>query len=92
MDRNRGNFMQTNDQTKPRLSPDEFKNEIGRRGWSVRALARRWDVSESWVHRLARNTERALHWDDAVRGLPTLASSDSPGNRKLGKASQRDDM
>lgn len=55
-----------------RLSPDEFKAEVGRRGWTYRALGDRWGVSENWISKLARNIERPLHWDDAVRGLPML--------------------
>lgn len=55
-----------------KLTPEEFKAEIGRRGWTYRALAERWEVSENWVSKTARNPERAMHWDDAVRGLPTV--------------------
>lgn len=59
-------------ETNQHLTPDEFKAEIGRRGWTYRALAERWGVSENWVSKLARNPERAMHWDDAVRGLPVV--------------------
>jgi hypothetical protein len=52
------------------LTPDEFKAEYRRRGWTNRALASRWVKSESWLSKLARNPNRGLHWDDAVRGLP----------------------
>lgn len=55
-----------------RLTPEEFKAEVWRRGWTYRALAERWEVSENWVSKLARNTDRPLHWDDAVRGLPMV--------------------
>jgi hypothetical protein len=54
------------------LRPDEFKFEVNRRGWTYRALAERWGVTENYVSKLARNPERARHWDDAVRGLPTV--------------------
>lgn len=57
---------------KQNLTPDEFKAEIGRRGWTYRAVADRWGVSENWISKLARNPDRALHWDDAVRGLPIV--------------------
>lgn len=60
------------DRTKQRFSPDEFKAEVQRRGWTYRALAERWDVSENYVSKLARNADRTLHWDDAVRGLPVI--------------------
>lgn len=55
-----------------RMSPDEFRAEVKRRGWTYRALAIRWDVSETWVSRTARTPDRPQHWDDAVRGLPVL--------------------
>lgn len=58
--------------TKQNFTPEEFKAEIGRRGWTYRALAERWGVTENWVSKLARNADRAMHWDDAVRGLPTI--------------------
>ena len=52
------------------LSPDEFKAEYRRRGWTNRTLAARWGKSESWFSKLASNPQRGMHWDDAVRGLP----------------------
>ncbi len=60
------------DRTKQPLTPEEFKSEVSRRGWTYRALAERWGVTENYVSKLARNPKRALHWDDAVRGLPTV--------------------
>lgn len=58
--------------TSRRMTPDEFKAEIQSKGWTYRALAERWDVTENWVSKLARNPERSQHWDDAVRGLPIV--------------------
>lgn len=55
-----------------RMSPEEFKSEVQRRGWTYRALGERWDVSENWISKIARNEDRPLHWDDAVRGLPII--------------------
>lgn len=55
-----------------RMSPEEFKSEVQRRGWTYRALGERWDVSENWISKIARNEDRPLHWDDAVRGLPMI--------------------
>ena len=55
-----------------RISPEEYKAEIQRRGWTLRALSGRWGVSENWVSKIVRNSERAIHWDDALRGLPVL--------------------
>lgn len=61
--------------TTKRMTPKEFKAEIQRRGWTYRALAERWDVSDNWISKIARNENRPLHWDDAVLGLPMLTSS-----------------
>ncbi|QTF14341.1 helix-turn-helix domain-containing protein (plasmid) [Xanthomonas citri pv. phaseoli var. fuscans] len=58
--------------TVPQMTPDQFKAEIQRKGWTFKAVAERWGVSPNWVSKLARNNNRALHWDDAVRGLPML--------------------
>lgn len=64
--------MSDSEQAKQRLSRVEFKTEASRKGWTFRALAERWGVSENWVHKLASDPERKLHWDDAVRGLPLV--------------------
>jgi hypothetical protein len=53
-----------------RMSPDEFKAETRRRGWTFRALAGRWSISETWVSKQANNPDRPRQWDDAVMGLP----------------------
>lgn len=55
-----------------RLTPEAFKEIFKARGWSGRALAQRWDVSEAWISKLLNDPDRAPHWDDAVRGLPVL--------------------
>ena len=57
------------------MSPDEFKAETRRRGWTFRALAARWGKSETWVSKIANNPERDKHWDDAVNGLPAANTS-----------------
>lgn len=57
-----------------RMSPEEFKQEVHRKGWTYRAVAERWEVSENWVSKVARSEDRSLKWDDAVRGLPMLMS------------------
>ena len=54
------------------LTPDEFKAEVNRKGWTYRALAERWEVSENYISKIARKENRSLKWDDAVRGLPQL--------------------
>lgn len=53
-----------------KLTPDEFKAESRRKGWSFRALAVRWGKSETWISKIANNPDRDKHWDDAVIGLP----------------------
>jgi hypothetical protein len=58
--------------TEQRLTPAEFKAEVGRKGWTYRALAQRWGVTESWMSKLAHKEDRPMHWDDAVRGLPMV--------------------
>lgn len=55
-----------------RLTPDEFKTIFKQRGWTGKSLAVRWKVSEAWISKIAKNHERAAHWDDAVRGLPKI--------------------
>jgi len=54
------------------LTPVEFKAEYKRRGWTGRALSRRWGKSEAWISKIGSDPERDMHWDDAVRGLPDL--------------------
>ncbi len=53
-----------------RMTPEEFQAEYRRRGWTGRALAARWGKSETWISKIAKDPERGMHWDDAVRGLP----------------------
>jgi hypothetical protein len=53
-----------------RLSPDEFKATFKGLGWTGRALAARWKISEAWMSKIASNAHRDQVWDDAVRGLP----------------------
>lgn len=55
-----------------RMTSEQFKAEFKQRGWTGRTLAVRWEVSEAWISKIAKNSERAAHWDDAVRGLPHL--------------------
>ncbi|HBO2102326.1 hypothetical protein [Pseudomonas aeruginosa] len=55
-----------------RMTPEAFKAECKRKGWTGRALAERWSKSEAWISRVGSDPERDLHWDDAVRGLPDL--------------------
>lgn len=54
-----------------RLSPEQFKAVVAAKGWTYRELATRWGVSSVWISNVARNPERAAHYDDAVLGLPS---------------------
>lgn len=56
------------------MSPDQFKDEIFRRGWKIYEVATRWGMGGNWLYKLIANQERGLRWDDAVRGLPHLAT------------------
>lgn len=58
-----------------RLSPDEFKAEIQRKGWTYRDLATYWGVPANLIGQLARDGNRPLHWDDAVRSLPIVVKT-----------------
>lgn len=53
-----------------RLSPEEFKAEYQRRGWSNNELAAHWRKHPVSLSKIVNNPERPPHWDDAVRGLP----------------------
>ena len=52
------------------MSPNEFRAEVTRRGWTYVELGERWAITPNWLTKLAANVERPAHWDDAVRGLP----------------------
>lgn len=55
-----------------RMSPEEFKAEYKRKGWTGRALAVRWNYSVAWISKVGKDPEREMLWDDAVRGLPSV--------------------
>ena len=56
------------------MTPEQFRDEIFRRGWKITEVAKRWGMGGNWLYKLIANTERGLRWDDAVRGLPHLAT------------------
>ncbi|CAM3652870.1 transcriptional regulator [Bordetella flabilis] len=66
------------DPTATRLSQHDFKTEVTKRGWTYAALSKRWGVSANWISKLSRDTDRAMHWDDAVRGLPYVTEKAGP--------------
>ncbi|EIZ5185219.1 helix-turn-helix transcriptional regulator [Salmonella enterica] len=54
------------------LSPQEWRALLRAKGWKQKDLARRWNVSETWISKLANNPDRGTHWNDACRGLPDI--------------------
>jgi hypothetical protein len=54
------------------MTPDEFRAEYRGRGWTGKALAKRWKKSAVWISMIGNDPERDPHWDDAVRGLPVI--------------------
>jgi hypothetical protein len=57
------------------MAPADFKQEVRRRGWTYRALAPRWGITENWLSKLGNDPSRSKHWDDAVMGLPYINSA-----------------
>lgn len=55
-----------------RLTKEQFKAIIIGKGWTYRALAVCWGLSPVWVSNIARDPNRARHYDDAVMGLPAM--------------------
>lgn len=55
-----------------RMTPEQFKSEYRRKGWTGLALAERWSLSPAWISKLGNDPDREAHWDDAVRGLPVI--------------------
>lgn len=52
-----------------RLTPKEFKAEAKRKGWKLKELAERWGISSVWISDIVNNPHRAMHWDDAIKGV-----------------------
>jgi hypothetical protein len=52
------------------FTPAEFRALIRWKGWSHKELAAYWDISPVHVSRIVNDSARALHWNDAVMGLP----------------------
>jgi hypothetical protein len=66
------------------MTPEEFKQHCKSKGWTFRALAGRWEKSETWISKVANNPEREMLWDDAARGLEDLTKSKGQGAKKAG--------
>lgn len=55
-----------------RLTAPAFRRLVKDKGWMLRAVADRWEISDTWLSKLVNDSRRAAHWDDACRGLPDL--------------------
>jgi transcriptional regulator with XRE-family HTH domain len=64
-----------------RLTPDEFKAVAKRKGWKFKELAERWGISPVWLSNIVNNPQRAIHWDDAIKGVENRLPT-PPGNKK----------
>lgn len=53
-----------------KLTPNQFKARYRGKGWTGVALAQRWGKGREWISRIANDSARDQHWDDAVEGLP----------------------
>lgn len=57
-----------------RMTPAEFKAEYRRKGWKAKDVAGRWGKHPVSLSKIVNDPERPAHWDDAVRGLPSINS------------------
>lgn len=55
-----------------RLSPEQFKAVVYGKGWRYVTLAKHWGITSTWMRNIARDPDRAKHYDDAVMGLPAF--------------------
>lgn len=53
-----------------RLTPAQFRALMAWKGWTHQEVAARWDITRTWVTKIASNPERPARYDDAIRGLP----------------------
>lgn len=58
-----------------RMTPNEFRAEVKRKGWSFVKLGEHWGMSANWLIKVAGRVDRPRYWDDAVRGLPERVPS-----------------
>jgi hypothetical protein len=52
------------------VTPAEFRAIVRWKGWRHKDLAEYWDISAVHVSRIVNDPQRAVHWNDAVMGLP----------------------
>ena len=53
-----------------RMTPNEFRAELKRKGWTFVELGERWGMSANWLAKVGGRADRPRYWDDAIRGLP----------------------
>jgi hypothetical protein len=63
---------------RPLQQPAAFKAAIYAKGWSLKALAERWGMTPDGLLKVARDGNRPLHFDDAVRGLRKIGPPIKP--------------
>jgi hypothetical protein len=63
---------------RPLQQPAAFKAAIYAKGWSLKALAERWGMTSDGLLKVARDGNRPLHFDDAVRGLRKIGPPIKP--------------
>lgn len=56
-----------------KLTVAEAKAELAKKGWTNRAVAEWWGCREEYVSKIVNDPERKRHFDDAIRGLPSIA-------------------
>ena len=74
------------------LSGSDIQRVILAKGWTIRDVARYWDVSRQRLYQVFRQDAPALLWDSAVRGLPeaspeALAHAEKRTKEKPGHSS-----
>lgn len=52
------------------MTPDEFKKILFGKGWQIKELAVRWNISRVRASQICNDAARPLYYDDAVKGLP----------------------
>jgi hypothetical protein len=56
----------------------DFKRALYTRGWTMRELAERWDITPEYMRRLAGDLERPRWFDDALKGIPRKGKPRKP--------------
>lgn len=54
-----------------RMSPEEYRAVMARKGWTYRDLSEEWQIGTTWLMKKIADPQRPKMWDHAVLGLPT---------------------